>query len=259
VEIDTFTVAAQVVNFLILVYLLRRFLYRPVLSAMDRREANIARRLNEAREKAAQAEQEAESYRVRSQALEEQREQMVREMHSEVEERREAMLESLRNDVAELGRRWRNQVEREQHAFLATLRVMLSREVCALSGQVLKAVADAELQQQMVTAFIGKLAVLEPPDRKLMAKASAAGELDLVSAQALEEPDRHRLTEALARVLGGEPSIRFSLDPELICGIEVRAPGYKLGWSVAERLAEAETAVSAQLAAATPAEQDHAG
>ncbi len=257
-EIDAFTVGAQVVNFLILVYLLRRFLYRPVLSAMDRREANIARRLTEAQEKAVQAEKEAESYRARSQALEDQRDQMVRDMHKEVEERREAMLESLRKDVAELGQRWRQQVERERQSFLATLRESLSREVCALAGQALKRLADVDVQRQLVTVFIRQLAALAPPDRQLIEKASVSGELELVSALTLEAPDQRRLTDALAGILGREPAIRFSLDPGLICGIEVRAPGYKLGWSMAERLAEAETAIAAQLATG-PAGSSHAG
>jgi len=61
-NIDWLTVAAQVVNFLILVYLLKRFLYKPVIAAMDRREARIRDRLEKAREREQEAQSRAESY-----------------------------------------------------------------------------------------------------------------------------------------------------------------------------------------------------
>ena len=51
-HIDWLTVVAQIVNFLVLVYLLKRFLYGPILQAMDDRQAGIAARLQEADAKA---------------------------------------------------------------------------------------------------------------------------------------------------------------------------------------------------------------
>ncbi|MBU0908993.1 MAG: F0F1 ATP synthase subunit B, partial [Proteobacteria bacterium] len=56
--IDWFTFCAQIINFLILVWLLKKVLYQPVLNAMAEREAKIAARLNDAAEQAAQAEHE---------------------------------------------------------------------------------------------------------------------------------------------------------------------------------------------------------
>ena len=50
-SVNWFTVAAQVVNFLILVWLLHRFLYGPIIAAMDRRERRIAERLQDAQRK----------------------------------------------------------------------------------------------------------------------------------------------------------------------------------------------------------------
>ncbi len=46
--IDWITVSAQIVNFLILVWLLKHFLYQPIIRAMDRREQRVSERLNEA-------------------------------------------------------------------------------------------------------------------------------------------------------------------------------------------------------------------
>ena len=57
--IDPFTVIAQIVNFAILAFLLKHFLYDRVIDAMDRREASIAERLSEAEQREATAHVEA--------------------------------------------------------------------------------------------------------------------------------------------------------------------------------------------------------
>ena len=49
-SIDWITVVAQIANFLVLVWLLKRFLYRPILDGIDAREAEITRRMAEAGE-----------------------------------------------------------------------------------------------------------------------------------------------------------------------------------------------------------------
>ncbi len=46
--IDWFTVGAQALNFLILVWLMKRFLYKPILNAIDAREKKIAAELADA-------------------------------------------------------------------------------------------------------------------------------------------------------------------------------------------------------------------
>ena len=56
--IDWFTVLAQIINFLVLVYLLKRFLYGRIIRAMDERERKIALRLEEAQGRKEEAEQE---------------------------------------------------------------------------------------------------------------------------------------------------------------------------------------------------------
>ena len=75
-QIDYFTTIAQIINFLILVYLLRRFLYRPILKSMDEREQKIISRLKEAEQKKKDAEQEVESYRKMLQELSDKRQDM---------------------------------------------------------------------------------------------------------------------------------------------------------------------------------------
>ena len=68
--IDWFTVGAQLLNFAILVWLMKRFLYQPILRAVDAREKHIAQALAQAEADKAQAAQESELFRQRNQAFE---------------------------------------------------------------------------------------------------------------------------------------------------------------------------------------------
>ena len=83
--IDWFTVAAQVVNFLILVWLLKRFLYKPILRALDAREQQIALTLADADAKKAEAQQERDEFRKKNEAFDQQRAPRV---VADVDERR---------------------------------------------------------------------------------------------------------------------------------------------------------------------------
>ncbi len=84
-QIDYFTIVAQIINFLVLVFLLRHFLYRPVIKAMDEREQKMVSRLKDAEQKREEAEAEAESFRQMKQELEDKRQEMLTKAAEEVQ------------------------------------------------------------------------------------------------------------------------------------------------------------------------------
>jgi len=96
--IDWFTVVAQAVNFLILVWLLKRFLYRPVLAAIDAREQKIATQLAQATQREAQAQTEREEFQRRNETLAREREAILRKASDAVDAERQTLLEAARQD-----------------------------------------------------------------------------------------------------------------------------------------------------------------
>ena len=103
--VDWITVSAQVVTFLILVWLLRRFLYRPVMDAMGRREARIGERLEEARVREQAAEREEHSYREQREALHRRREELLEQAKAEAQGEKKRLLDDARSAVPP-ARRW---------------------------------------------------------------------------------------------------------------------------------------------------------
>jgi F-type H+-transporting ATPase subunit b len=102
VLIDWFTVAAQVLNFLILMWLMKRFLYHPVLDAIDAREKRIAGELAQADATKAAAQQERDNFRSKSEHLEQQRTELLRQATDAANAERQRLLEEARKAAADL-------------------------------------------------------------------------------------------------------------------------------------------------------------
>src|ERR1700685_3358670 len=97
--IDWFTVAAQAINFLILVWLLKRFLYKRILHAIDEREKGIATQLAQAEAKKADAQKERDDFQHKKEAFDQERAALLKEATDEAKAERERLLEEARRDA----------------------------------------------------------------------------------------------------------------------------------------------------------------
>lgn len=233
-QIDWFTFAAQIVNFLILVWLLRRFLYGPIVTAMAEREERIADRFEEAREKEETAEAEAARYRQKQEELASIREVKIEEAEREAHERRRELVEEAREEVDRLEEQWTEALRRERDTFLHDLAQRVSRETLTLVRQALQELADADLERQVIRVFIDRLDAMDEEGREKVTEAVEAetGDVLIRTAFELDDDQRQALTDALRDVTGGEPTPDFERDDEFGVGIELRAGGRKIAWSL---------------------------
>ena len=240
--IDWFTVSAQVVNFLILVWLLQHFLYGPIINAMDEREARIARRMQEATEKSEEAEETATRYRRRTEELEQRRDEMMRLAASEAADERERLLGRARKEVEQAEHRWHHALANEKQAFLRELRRRGSQQVCAVARQALADLAEADLERQVAATFLRRLRELDDPEREKLAEAigEARDGVAVASAFELADEQREELILTVNQELGVSPELQFTVSPSIMCGIELRAGGRKLAWSLDSYLSDLE-------------------
>lgn len=242
--IDWFTVGAQVVNFLILVYLLKRFLYGPLLRAMDRREQEIGDRLREAAEKGAAAEKAAEDYRQKAREVEEALPQRLKVAQEEVEKRRLESLAQAKDEVEELRRAWRASVAREKRNFLDELKRCAGSEVVRIAGRSLAELADTELGERLVGKFCERLDALSGEEKERWAGAAAQGEVVLRTAFDLDPTLRLRIAAALREFCGRELQIAFKPEPGMPLGVELTAGGVRLSWGMESYLEALEKKVT---------------
>jgi F-type H+-transporting ATPase subunit b len=249
VQIDLFTVAAQIINFLILVWLLKRFLYDRIVSAMDERQRTIESRLEDARKEKERAEKKADELEEKRRELESRREEILREAREDAEERRRELAEEARAEVGRKKERWKRAMTEERDTFLSRLREAASRETYATVRKVLRELADADIGSRAVDLFIERLGEAEEDTIESFRDAATAegGGLTVVSGSELSEESTKKIEQAVRERLGDAVDVAFDTSEALILGIELRSGGQKLGMTAGGYLDELEKRLRARL------------
>ncbi len=255
--------AAQIVNFLILVVLLRAFLYKRIIQAMDRREKKIASHFEAAEEKEQEAGERARALDEEKGELEAKRESLLAEARQRADERRKELLNEVRAEVDEQARQWREDLAREKESFLSELRGRAARQVSEVARKALRDLADAELERRMAGVLLARLAEMADEERQEFAAAVKEGGKGITVASAWEVPeeDREGIASAVREQFDGEAEVRFETAPELSCGIELRAGGREIAWTVDEYVRDLAENLAAAIDEQTqeePAEQEQA-
>lgn len=248
-QIDWFTFAAQIVNFLILVWLLKRFLYGPIVNAMAEREERIADRFDEAREKKDTAEAEASEYRQKQEELDRIREEKIQEAEENARERRRELIEEARAEADRLEEQWREALRRERDTFLQELSQRASRETLALARRALHDLAHADLEAQVVRVFADRIGSLDENRRQVLAEAVEADPEDVTvrTAFELDDDQKQSIIDTLRAVTESEPSPDFERDDVIGVGIELRAGGHKIAWNLDSYLSDLQDRISVRI------------
>lgn len=241
-EIDWFTFTAQIINFLVLVWLLKRFLYKPVIRAMDERERKIAERLDDAERARQEAERKAAEHRRKTEELEHAKEQLLADAGQEIEAWKEQHRKEARQEVDEARREWSRALQREKNAFLRDLRRRAGEHVFQTARRVLGKLSDASLEKQIVESFLERLYNIAEEKRAEIAKAIRNSRHRVLVKSGFELPDelRRRVLDESRNALANGGDFEFQVHPEVLCGIELQAAGYKVAWSAGETLDEME-------------------
>jgi F-type H+-transporting ATPase subunit b len=244
VQIDGFTFIAQIANFVILLLLLYRFLYGPIVRAMDEREAHIASQLEEAEQKRQQAEQEAQDYRQRREELEARREEILTEAEKEAETHRKELFEKARQEAEAAQRHWEEAVQRHKEEFFQELRRRVTRQTDQVMRRALADLADADLEQHVIDVFIERLERLDDDRRETIADSihDSHGQVVVCSAFHITDESRERLISAINKhILDGDGiEVDYERAPDLVCGIELQTDGRRIAWSVKDYIDQLE-------------------
>jgi len=237
VLIDPFTVIAQLVNFAVLLVALKLVLFDRIVRAMDEREAAIAGRVREANDRVRVADDRAATLQERIDELDRMRETFLAEGREEARQQRDELTTEVQQEVAEQRVRWQRALAREGDRAVDELRREVGEQVVGLTGQVLRDLADTNLESRVVDAFLRRLDHLDDTERSTFESWLASNQpVTVVSAFGLAAEDRRRVGDGLGRLAGTDVEVTFEQDPELVCGIELRAGGEAFGWTVDDYL-----------------------
>jgi len=243
--IDWFTVVAQALNFLILVWLMKRFLYKPILHAIDAREKRIAGELADADAKKAEAQKERDAFQRRNAEFDQQRDALVSKATQEAQEQSQQLMTEARNAADDLSKK-REKALREEVGNLNQAIVRRTQdEVFSITRKVLTDLASTSLEEQMSEVFTRRLRELDGQAKSDLGDAlkNASDPALVRSAVALPPDQSAAIQKALNETFSTDIHLRFESDPDLISGIELSTNGQKICWSVADYLTSLEKGV----------------
>jgi F-type H+-transporting ATPase subunit b len=236
--IDWFTVVAQAINFLILVWLMKRFLYKPILHAIDAREKRIAAELADADATKAEAKKERDEFQRRNEEFDWQRAALLSTATKEANTERQRLLEEARQAADALSAKRQESLKNDADNLNQAIRRRTQQEVFAIARKALGDLATTSLEERLGEVFTRRLRELNAESKARLGDAvKTASDPALVrSAFDLPAEQRAAIQNALNETFSADVHVRFETTPDLISGIELTANGQKVAWSIADYL-----------------------
>ena len=243
--IDWFTVGAQALNFIILVWLLKRFLYKPILNAVDAREKRIAAELADADAKKADAQKERDEFQRKNEEFDQQRTALLSKATNEAKAERQRLLDDARKAADALSTKRQEALRNDANNLNQAIRRRTQQEVFAIARKVLTDLATTSLEERMSEVFTRRLRMMDGKAKQGLGEVlKTASEPALVrSAFDLPAAQRAAIQNALNETFSAEVHVQFETAPDLVSGIELTTNGQKIAWSIADYLASLEKGV----------------
>lgn len=254
-SVDWVTVIAQVGNFLVLVWLLKRFLYKPILNGIDAREAEIATRMGEAavaREKAAAAEA---AFLEQKQKLLAEDSVHARQIREQAEQQRDAMLAAARKQLEQEKQDWQAHLEAERARFIRELHMASADALYQLVRRALHDLADADMEERMALTVMARL---EPLSGELAAGDVNAGQATATTHSPLPQAVQETMRTSLERLVPGL-TLSFATDAGQSPGLILRIGSVQVAWTVDSYTDDLAGLLTDRLAAGDSGRVNHHG
>jgi F-type H+-transporting ATPase subunit b len=242
--IDWFTVGAQALNFLILVWLLKRFLYKPILNAVDAREKRIAAELADADAKKAEAQKERDAFEHKNEEFDQQRAALLVKATEEAKAERQRLLDDARKAADVLSAKRQETLRSEAHNLNQAIRRRTQQEVFAIARKTLTDLATTSLEERAGEVFMRRLRMLAGKVKEDLSLALKTEPALVRSAFDLPSEQRATIQKGLNETFSADVHVRFETAPDLVSGIELSTNGQKMAWSIADYLTSLEESVS---------------
>jgi F-type H+-transporting ATPase subunit b len=220
VHINWWTLALQTINVLVLVWLLSRFLYKPIVAAIAERQAAADKLLADAEAARTAATAQEATLKASTAAFAADTTRRRAEMQAGADTDRAHLLDQAKQEVADLHKQAESAAEEDRKKAGAALEIQAATLAGQMAGKLLDRMPAVATTEAMFQALVDRLASLPDADRTRL----ATGALTVVTPAPLGDPDRQRYAQALTAALPGLAAPDFTDEPGLIAGFELRNP-----------------------------------
>ncbi|CAM5766584.1 ATP synthase subunit b [Labrys miyagiensis] len=233
-RIDWWTLGLQAVNVLVLLWLLQRFLFRPVAAIVAERQASAARLLDDAQTARQQALAEGDAARREAAQIADGRAEAIKAALAEAEAQKAALLSSARAEAERLRAEAEAGIARLRQEEAAAADERASRLAVDIAARLLECLPDSARVTGFVDGLVSALADL--PASTLAQLGANGSPVRLKAPRSLSPEEVASCSTALGKVLGRPVDVEVAVDPGLIAGLEIEAAHVAVGNSLCAHL-----------------------
>ena len=221
-NINWSTVFFQIINFLLIIWILKKYLFKPVLMSMDKREKAIQSRLKDAEEAKILTEKERENLKAKIAQIEKMKNDVLAEAYKKADNEQAILIKTLKAEIQ--GKRIANdeQMRQEREALKSSIKDIAGETIINTVSSALSDLANVNIQNVILENFTQRLfsGEIEKID-ELKKFYREFQHITINTSFDLDMEEENRIKEALTKLLGEEVNIDFRVDKSILCGIEV--------------------------------------
>jgi len=246
-EINLSTLLLQVANFLILAYILTRFLFKPLKGTLDERASRVTKAMSETEKATREAEQLRLEYEKKHKNIDAEIAALKNEARIVVDQTRQQMLQEAYQEIEAMRARASEEIEQQRAGALLLHRGRIGELVTALTRRLIGNVLNPQLHQAYLDAFLDQLRSLQ-----LEGRISTSGEetmsAELITATSLAQENKVRIATTLETVASQPIDLACRVDAGLIAGAMVRLGDMLIDGSLQGQLQQLRSRYEAEIA-----------
>jgi F-type H+-transporting ATPase subunit b len=238
--IDWWTLFLQTVNFLLLVWLLQHFLYKPVRAVIEKRRELAEQALLKAEAKEKEASEAKSTFEEKSAALERSREESIEEAQESAEAEAKKIVAEARQQAEGIAAEARKAAKDSRSEALASLKQDIVETAVKIAGTILRKTANSDLNDVFLSRVLEEVGALGKEDRaRIDADIASGEEVEVATSMKLTKGERDAWTKTLREELQLRSSPHFTTDQALLGGAELRFPHATVRFAWSDQLEKA--------------------
>lgn len=237
-EFNTTTFVLEIINFLVLVWILKRFLYKPVLDVITQRRDFIEKSLANSRQLEQEASSAKKQYENRLTAWEQESSQARDALVTEINQARQNKLKELDVTIDNERKKAAVQNKKEQEKVFREIELRALQMAAQFGSDLLAATAGPDLENNLIELFISESSRFSTDQLNALRQhwGTPRGIVKISSAYPIAEQQRPRLEKTLSSILSETPVIEFQQNADLLAGLEIKLGAWILGINIRDEL-----------------------